>query len=164
MRALVFHGPGDKSWDEVPEPKIDDDEDVIVQVDAVTICGTDLHILKGDVPEVTPGRVLGRHVAPSAVAPVAVTGTLLVANAILIESALSFLGFGIPPPAATWGGMLHSAQVHLTEAPWLGVFPGMAIVLAVAGVNFLGDGLREALDPRHRVSGAGGQRHRSGKE
>jgi alcohol dehydrogenase len=61
MRALVFHGPGDKSWDEVPDPKIEDDEDVVVQIDSVTICGTDLHILKGDVPEVTPGTVLGHE-------------------------------------------------------------------------------------------------------
>jgi peptide/nickel transport system permease protein len=79
-----------------------------------------------------------------------VAGTLLVAQAILIESALSFLGFGVPPPTATWGGMLHAAQVHFTEAPWLGVFPGLAIMLAVASINFLGEGLREALDPRLR--------------
>src|ERR1700758_1534890 len=61
MRAVVFHGPGDKSLDEVPDPKLLDDTDVIVRIDAVTICGTDLHILKGDVPEVTPGRVLGHE-------------------------------------------------------------------------------------------------------
>jgi len=61
MRAVVYHGPGDKSWDEVPEPKLVDDTDVIVRVDSVTICGTDLHILKGDVPEVTPGRILGHE-------------------------------------------------------------------------------------------------------
>jgi alcohol dehydrogenase len=61
MRALVFHGLGDKSWDEVPDPKIEDDDDAIVEIDSVTICGTDLHILKGDVPEVTPGRVLGHE-------------------------------------------------------------------------------------------------------
>jgi len=76
--------------------------------------------------------------------------TLLVANAILIESALFFLGFGVPPPTATWGGMLHAAQIHVVEAPWLGVFPGVAIVATVAGINFLGEGLREALDPRLR--------------
>src|SRR5437588_628998 len=61
MKALVYHGPGQRSWDEVPDPKIEEDTDVVVQVDAVTICGTDLHILKGDVPEVTPGRVLGHE-------------------------------------------------------------------------------------------------------
>lgn len=95
-------------------------------------------------------RLLGRHVVPNLLAPVFVAGTLLVANAILIESALSFLGFGIPPPTATWGGMLYSAQVHFVEAPWLGIFPGLAILIAVAGINFLGEGLREALDPRLR--------------
>ncbi len=87
---------------------------------------------------------------PNLLAPVFVAGTLLVANAILVESALSFLGFGLPPPTATWGGMLHAAQVHFAEAPWLGVFPGLAIVAAVASINFVGDGLREALDPRFR--------------
>jgi peptide/nickel transport system permease protein len=95
-------------------------------------------------------RILARHVVPNLLAPVLVAGTLLVANAILVESALSFLGFGVPPPTATWGGMLHAAQVHFAEAPWLGIFPGLAIVLAVAGINFLGEGLREALDPRLR--------------
>lgn len=95
-------------------------------------------------------RILGRHVAPNVVAPVLVAGTLLVAQAILVESALSFLGFGVPPPTATWGGMLHAAQVHVSEAPWLGVFPGLAIFVAVAGVNILGEGLREAFDPRLR--------------
>ncbi|HEX2500693.1 MAG TPA: ABC transporter permease [Methylomirabilota bacterium] len=96
------------------------------------------------------GRVLARHLVPNLLGPVLVAGTLLVANAILIESALSFLGFGLPPPTATWGGMLHAAQIHFAEAPWLGIFPGLAIVLAVASINFLGDGLREAFDPRLR--------------
>ena len=96
------------------------------------------------------GRVLARHLVPNLLAPVLVAGTLLVANAILVESALSFLGFGLPPPTATWGGMLHAAQVHFAEAPWLGIFPGLAILAAVASINFLGDGLREALDPRLR--------------
>jgi peptide/nickel transport system permease protein len=95
-------------------------------------------------------RVLARHVVPNLLAPVLVAGTLLVANAILVESALSFLGFGVPPPTATWGGMLHAAQVHFVEAPWLGIFPGLAILAAVAGINFLGEGLRAALDPRLR--------------
>ena len=95
-------------------------------------------------------RILARHVVPNLVTPVLVAGTLLVANAILVESALSFLGFGVPPPTATWGGMLYAAQVHFVEAPWLGIFPGLAIVVAVASVSFLGEGLREVLDPRLR--------------
>ncbi|MGZ5297402.1 MAG: alcohol dehydrogenase catalytic domain-containing protein, partial [Actinomycetota bacterium] len=61
MRAMVYHGPGEKSWDDVPDPKIQDDTDAIVRIDAVTICGTDLHILKGDVPAMTPGRILGHE-------------------------------------------------------------------------------------------------------
>ncbi len=61
MRAMVYHGPGEKSWDDVPDPKIQDDTDAIVSIDAVTICGTDLHILKGDVPAMTPGRILGHE-------------------------------------------------------------------------------------------------------
>jgi alcohol dehydrogenase len=69
MRALVYHGPGRKSWDEVPDPEITDDGDIIVQVDATTICGTDLHILKGDLPEVRNGRILG-HEAVGTVAEV----------------------------------------------------------------------------------------------
>jgi peptide/nickel transport system permease protein len=98
----------------------------------------------------SPARVLGRHIVPNLLAPVLVAGTLLTANAILVESALSFLGFGVPPPTATWGGMLHAAQIHVTQAPWLGVFPGLAILLAVASINFLGEGLRAAVDPRLR--------------
>lgn len=98
----------------------------------------------------TRTRILARHVVPNLLAPVLVAGTLLVANAILIESALSFLGFGVPPPTATWGGMLYAAQIHFVEAPWLGIFPGVAIVVAVASINFLGEGLRETLDPRLR--------------
>ncbi len=61
MRALVFHGPGDKSWDDVPDPKLVEDTDAIVKIDTATICGTDLHILRGDVPEVMPGRILGHE-------------------------------------------------------------------------------------------------------
>ncbi|MBM3451032.1 MAG: ABC transporter permease [Armatimonadetes bacterium] len=95
-------------------------------------------------------RILFRYVLPNALVPVYVSGTLLVAYAILVESALSFLGFGVPPPAATWGGMLNAAQLYYREAPWLAIFPGLAITLVVASINFVGEGLREALDPRLR--------------
>ena len=77
MRALVYHGPGQKAWEEVPRPTIQDDTDAIVHVDAVTICGTDLHILKGDVPAVTPGRILGHE----AVGTVTEIGTAVKARA-----------------------------------------------------------------------------------
>lgn len=96
----------------------------------------------------SPWRVLVRHILPNTLTPVIVAGSLMVAYAILIESALSFLGFGLPPPTATWGGMLNEAQPYFRDAPWLAVFPGLAITLAVAGVNFVGEGLREALSPR----------------
>jgi peptide/nickel transport system permease protein len=95
-----------------------------------------------------PLRVLFVHILPNTLTPVFVAGTLLVAYAILVESALSFLGFGLPPPTATWGGMLNDAQLYFREAPWLAVFPGLAITLVVASINFAGEGLREALDPR----------------
>jgi peptide/nickel transport system permease protein len=93
-------------------------------------------------------RMLFRHLLPNALTPVIVAGTLLVAYAILIESALSFLGFGLPPPISTWGGMLNEAQLYYLEAPWLAVFPGLVITLAVASVNFIGDWLREAASGR----------------
>lgn len=93
-------------------------------------------------------RIILRHLLPNAVTPVIVAATLLVAYAVLIESALSFLGFGLPPPTATWGGMLNDAQLYYQEAPWLAVYPGLAITLTVAGINFVGDGLREAASGR----------------
>ena len=93
-------------------------------------------------------RIIFRHLLPNAVTPVIVAATLLVAYAVLIESALSFLGFGLPPPTATWGGMLNDAQLYFQEAPWLAVWPGLAITLTVAGINFVGDGLREAASGR----------------
>lgn len=94
------------------------------------------------------GRLLLRHLLPNALAPIAVAGTLLVATAILVESALSYLGFGLPPPTASWGGMLNEAQLWYQEAPWLAVVPGAAITLAVASVNVVGDALRELVSGR----------------
>jgi peptide/nickel transport system permease protein len=93
-------------------------------------------------------RLIRRHLLPNALSPVIVAGTLLVANAILLEAALSYLGFGVQPPAPSLGNMLQNAQVYVYTAPWLAVFPGSVISLIVASVNLLGDGLRDALDPR----------------
>ncbi|HET8997694.1 MAG TPA: ABC transporter permease [Acetobacteraceae bacterium] len=96
-----------------------------------------------------PGwRVAVRHVLPNIVPPVLVQGTLAIAQAIIAEASLSFLGLGEQPPAASWGSMLNSAQRFLTQAPWLAVFPGLAIFLVVLSFNLVGDGLRDALDPR----------------
>lgn len=92
-------------------------------------------------------RVLFRHIVPNTLAVVSVSASLLVAYAILIESALSFLGFGVPPPTATWGGMLYGAQLYYREAPWLAIFPGLSITLVVASINFLGEGLKRLVGP-----------------
>jgi peptide/nickel transport system permease protein len=95
-------------------------------------------------------RVALRHVAPNMLPPVLVQATLASAVAILAEAALSFLGQGQQPPAPSWGSMLNEAQQFLSQAPWLAVFPGVAIFLCVLSFNLVGDGLRDALDPRGR--------------
>ncbi len=94
------------------------------------------------------GRVLVRHVLPSAFTPWLVVATLDMARVIVIESALSFLGLGVQPPTPTWGGMLADGRVYLSTAWWLATFPGVAILVTVLGINLLGDGLRDTLDPR----------------
>ncbi|HEX5327264.1 MAG TPA: ABC transporter permease [Acetobacteraceae bacterium] len=93
-------------------------------------------------------RVALRHVAPNIVPPVLVQGTLAIAQAIIAEASLSFLGLGQQPPLPSWGSMLNSAQQFLSQAPWLAVFPGLAIFFCVLSFNLVGDGLRDALDPR----------------
>jgi peptide/nickel transport system permease protein len=93
-------------------------------------------------------RLIFRHMIPNSLAPVIVASTLVVGNAILIESALSYLGLGIQPPVPSWGNMLQRAQEYLLKASWLAVFPGLMIFITVLSFNFLGDGLRDALDPR----------------
>jgi peptide/nickel transport system permease protein len=95
-------------------------------------------------------RIMWRHIMPNLMAPVMVIWTLELARVILTESALSFLGVGIPPPTPTWGRMLSEGRNLLTVAPWIATFPGIAITITVLGVNFFGDGLRDLLDPRLR--------------
>jgi peptide/nickel transport system permease protein len=95
-------------------------------------------------------RVLLRHVAPNIVPPVLVQASLSLAASIIAEASLSFLGLGQQPPLPSWGSMLNAAQRFLTQAPWLAVFPGLAIFLCVLSFNLVGDGLRDALDPRAR--------------
>jgi peptide/nickel transport system permease protein len=94
------------------------------------------------------GRIMARHVIPNIAAPVIVLVTVYLSTAILAEAALSFLGLGTQPPEASWGGMLSSARSYLEVDPWLSIFPGLAIMIVVLGFNFLGDGLRDILDPR----------------
>jgi peptide/nickel transport system permease protein len=95
-------------------------------------------------------RIIFRHMLPNAIGVIIVNLTLTVAIAILTESLLSFLGFGIQPPTPTWGNMLEDGRPQMTFAAWLVWFPGLAILLTVLCVNFLGDGLRDALDPTQR--------------
>lgn len=97
---------------------------------------------------VHPVRIALRHVAPAAAGPLIVAATLAMGQVILFESVLSFLGLGIQPPLASWGGMLANAQETIWEQPMLTVWPGLAIFLTVIAVNFVGDGLREAVNPR----------------
>jgi peptide/nickel transport system permease protein len=96
-------------------------------------------------------EIIFYHILPNTFAPVIVSSTLSVANAILAEAYISFLGLGVQPPTATWGNMLDNSVKYLDSAPWLWFFPGMLILLTVLSINFLGDGLRDALDPRSRV-------------
>jgi peptide/nickel transport system permease protein len=93
------------------------------------------------------GRIIFRHLLPNAMAPIIVQATLEVANVIILESTLSFLGFGIQPPTASWGNMLANAQSNMTQGPWVAIFPGLCILVTVLSINYLGDGLRDALDP-----------------
>jgi peptide/nickel transport system permease protein len=93
-------------------------------------------------------RIIFKHLLPNTVAPLVVAATLGVASAIILEAYVSFLGLGVQGPTATWGNMLDSAYRYLETAPWLWFFPGMLILLTVLAINFVGDGLRDALDPR----------------
>ncbi|MFQ5811637.1 MAG: ABC transporter permease [Anaerolineae bacterium] len=95
-------------------------------------------------------RIMFRHIMPNIVAPVIIMSTLMMADAILIEATLSFLGMGAQPPTPSWGSILSAGRSHMRLAPWETIFPGIAIMLTVLGFNLLGDGLRDALDPRLR--------------
>ena len=97
-------------------------------------------------------QIMFRELLPNAMGPIIVAATLTVARAILLEAYVSFLGYGIQPPLPSWGNMLNGAQQYLDSAPWLAIVPGVAITLAVTGFNFVGDGLRDALDARSDLS------------
>jgi peptide/nickel transport system permease protein len=96
-------------------------------------------------------QIIFRHILPNCVAPIVVAATLGVANAITLEAYISFLGMGVRPPTATWGNMLEGAYSYIETAYWMWLFPGLLIVLIVLSINFVGDGLRDALDPRSRT-------------
>jgi peptide/nickel transport system permease protein len=95
-------------------------------------------------------RLAWRHLLPNSLSPVIVAGTLAVASAVIAESTLSFLGLGLQPPASSWGTMLRNAQAEIFTSAWLAVFPGLMVFLTVVSINFVGDGLRDALDPTAR--------------
>jgi len=97
-----------------------------------------------------PWRVAWRHVMPNVVAPLIVQATLAVAAAVIAEASLSFLGLGQQPPAPSWGSMLNTAKNYVDNAPWMAIWPGLSIFLLVLSFNLLGDGLRDAFDPRQR--------------
>lgn len=92
--------------------------------------------------------IIFKHLLPNALAPVVVSATMGVARAIITESSLSYLGMGVQEPTSSWGSMLRVSQSYLTSAPWLAIFPGLFISVAVLALNFMGDGLRDAIDPR----------------
>ena len=100
---------------------------------------------------VPAARLLWHHLLPNAATPVIVAAALAVGNAITLESGLSFLGIGVPAPAPSWGNMIATGRDALVHAPWIAMFPGIAIVIAVVATNLLGDGMRDALDPTTRT-------------
>ncbi|AZN96065.1 MAG: ABC transporter permease [Mesorhizobium sp.] len=105
-------------------------------------------VLAGRMLGLSGAHIMFREILPNAMGPIIVAATLTVAHAILLEAYISFLGYGIQPPLASWGNMLEGAQQYLASAPWLAIIPGAAITIAVTSFNFIGDGLRDALDVR----------------
>ena len=96
------------------------------------------------------GSIMGKHILPNVFGVIIVSATLAVASAILTESTLSFLGVGFPPDVPTWGSLLYAGRNYMTQFPWVVIFPGLLISLTILSINFMGDGLRDALDPRQR--------------
>jgi peptide/nickel transport system permease protein len=106
-------------------------------------------VLAARVAGASPSRIVTHHLLPNASSSIIVAASLGVADAVRTESGLSYLGLGLQPPTASWGTMLRNAQDQLIPAPWTAIFPGLMIFLTVMFINFIGDGLRDALDPRH---------------
>jgi peptide/nickel transport system permease protein len=121
----------------------------VVRGEALTLRGREFLIAARAVGASSVRLILG-HVLPNAYSSIVVVSTLGVASVVVFEAGLSFLGLGVQPPQPSLGGMLSEGREYLATAWWLGVFPGLAIMLLVLGINLLGDGLRDALDPRQR--------------
>jgi len=117
-----------------------------VRGEFLNLLGRD-YVAAAQVVGATRSRIAWRHILPNAANVIIVAATLRVAQAILIESALSFVGLGVQPPDASWGSMLQKGLTRLLDAPWMVWFPGILISLTVIAFNFVGDGLRDALDP-----------------
>lgn len=111
-------------------------------------------VLAARVAGAHPVSIMLRHVWPNVTAPIIVQASLSVSLAIISETSLSFLGVGVQPPTPSWGSMLHTGTQYMENAPWLSIFPGLAIFVTVLGLNFMGDGLRVVLDPRLRQRGS----------
>lgn len=111
---------------------------------------SELYIESGRVAGASSSRLILRHVLPNILAPLIVMTTVYLSSAILAEAGLSFLGLGTQPPDPSWGGMLSAARTYMELSPWMAIAPGLAIMVVVLGLNFLGDGLRDILDPRLR--------------
>jgi peptide/nickel transport system permease protein len=115
---------------------------------SVLVVKSSLYIEAAIVARASHLRVLLRHVIPNSLSPLIVQVTFVFAYAILAEAALSFLGVGPPPPSPTWGNIIAEGRDYVVQAPWVSLFPGLAIMICVLGLNLVGDGLRDALDPR----------------
>lgn len=124
----------------------------LLRAEFLKLKNTDFSVAAGAVGA-SPARIMFRHILPNAISPLLVSATLGVASAILSEAGLSFLGLGVPPPAPSWGNMLNRARpLHiLATMPWMWLPPGIAIFVIVLSINFVGDGLRDAFDPRQVV-------------
>jgi peptide/nickel transport system permease protein len=122
----------------------------IVRANFLSLKGQDF-VVAARASGVDDGAIMVRHILPNTMAPVIVAATLGIGHAIILEASASFLGLGVQPPTASWGSTLNRAQEVMIMAPWVAIFPGLMILLTVLCVNFLGDGLRDALDPHTKT-------------
>jgi peptide/nickel transport system permease protein/oligopeptide transport system permease protein len=121
----------------------------LVRAQTLSLCAKDF-VEGARAVGATDLRIIARYILPNALSPIIVMGTLGMAHTILAEASLSFLGLGVQPPTPSWGTMMSRGQLYIWHAPWLMLFPGLAIFLTVVGLNLLGDGLRDFLDPKLR--------------
>jgi ABC-type dipeptide/oligopeptide/nickel transport system permease subunit len=121
----------------------------LVRAQTLSLCGKDF-VESARAVGATDLRIIARYILPNALSPIIVLGTLGMAHTILAEASLSFLGLGVQPPTPSWGTMMSRGHLYIWQAPWLMLFPGLAIFITVVGLNLLGDGLRDILDPHLR--------------